>query len=190
MRGRLILAAVLLIPVAEVAAWIGAVQLVGFGWAVLGTLATSVLGFYVVRAEGRRSMRRLRETVDSGELSGTESSHGVLRLAGGLALLLPGYLTDLIGLLLVLPPTRALVRGALFRGFVKRLSPEAANRMFGPRRVRARRGASRAAAAPEADPDDAGPTEVLEGEVLEGEVLEGPQTGPSQTGPGPSHRGS
>lgn len=187
MRGRLILAAVLLIPVAEIAAWIGVVQLIGFGWALLGTLATSALGILVVRREGRRSMQRFRETVESGQLTGNENSNGVLRLTGGIALLLPGYVTDLIGLVLLLPPTRALVRGALLRGFVKRMSPEAANRMFGPRRVRARRGSARRGAPPAPDTAPGG-AEVLEGEVLDGEIVDvtpaervRPNSGPDQS---------
>ncbi|MGH3736846.1 MAG: FxsA family protein [Micromonosporaceae bacterium] len=171
MRWRLILATVLLLPVAEIAAWIAMVRLIGFGWAMLGTLALSVLGFFVVRSEGRRSIRRFRDTVESGTVPGTEASSGAVRLAGGIALLIPGYVTDLIGLFLVAPPGRALARRMLVRGLMRWMSPEAANQMFGPRRVRVHRGASRPAAPATGEPD-AGHAEVLDGDVIEGEIID------------------
>ncbi|MGH3713899.1 MAG: FxsA family protein [Micromonosporaceae bacterium] len=175
MRWRLIVAAVLLIPVAEIAAWIGVAQLVGFGWALLGTLATSVLGFFVVRGESRRAFRRFQQTMESGQVPGTEASNGALRLLGGIALVIPGYVTDLIGLLLLAPPIRSLARDRMLRGFVKRMSPETANRVFGPRRVRVRRGPSRPGTPPGTPPPagaDQPAPEVLEGEILEGDVID------------------
>lgn len=154
MRWRLIVAAVLLIPVVEIAVLVAVGQLIGIGWALLATLALSVLGATVIRREGRRSIRRLQQAAQTGQLP--ESGPGGLRLAGGVALLIPGLVTDLVGLLLLIPQVRGLVRRVLLRAFVTRVSPETAQQMFGPRRVRVRRGRP----SPETD-------NVIEGEIVD-----------------------
>ncbi|MGH3729250.1 MAG: FxsA family protein [Micromonosporaceae bacterium] len=162
MRWRFVLAAVLLVPLVEIAVFIGVSQATSVGWALLATLATTVPGVVVLRREGRRSLQRFREAMDSGKMPGNESSNGALRMAGGIALVIPGFVTDLVGLLLLLPPTRALLRGMLFRGFVRRVSPETANQMFGPRQVRVRRG----------KPDITDTRPASDGDVIEGEVID------------------
>ncbi len=162
MRLRLIVATVLAVPVVEIAVLIAVGQLIGIGWALLLTVATSLVGTLVIRREGRRSLQRLREAMDTGQLP-PDASGGALRMAGGIGLLVPGFVTDLVGLLLLVPPTRALLRRWLLRRFTARLSPETANQMFGPRRVRARRGTGGGTATD---------TDLIQGEVLEGEILD------------------
>ncbi|HEX6075876.1 MAG TPA: FxsA family protein [Micromonosporaceae bacterium] len=162
MRWRLSIAAVLLIPVMEIAVLVAVGQVIGIGWALLATLAGSALGGVVIQREGRRSVHRLREMLETGEAPRAESGNSALRIVAGVALLVPGLVTDLAGLLLLLPPVQALVRLWLLRGLERRMSSDTANQVFGPRRVRVRR--DRPAAT------DTG--EVIEGEVVEGEVVD------------------
>ncbi len=164
----------LLIPVVEIGALVAVGEQIGYGWAVLATLAASALGVLVIRAEGQRSVRRFRQTVESGEVPGREASNGALRMVAGLALAVPGLVTDALGLLLLLPPVRSVIRAMLLRSFIRRVSPEVANQVFGPRRVRARRGRARADQAQRSAP--AGDTESKDTpEVLEGEIIDPPE---------------
>ncbi len=153
MRVRLIILTVLLLPVLEIAVLIAVGQVIGIGWALLTTLTATVVGGVVVQREGRRSMRRLREMLETGQASETDSGTAALRIVAGLALLIPGLLTDLVGLLLLIPPVRALARAWLLRGLLQRVSRQP----DGPRQVKIRRG---------------GPVPPGEGEVIEGEVVD------------------
>jgi UPF0716 protein FxsA len=73
-------------------------------------IAVSLFGTWLVRREGLGVLRRSRQAVDRGDLPADELLNGLLILIAGILLLTPGFLTDAVGLLLLLPPTRALVR--------------------------------------------------------------------------------
>lgn len=85
---------------------------------VAEVVLTGLLGLLVVRAEGRRTLGRLRRTVDRGELPDDEVLDGALLLASGTFFLTPGVVTDFLGLILVVPPTRYPVRIVLKRYLV------------------------------------------------------------------------
>lgn len=88
-----------------VAGWIGF-------WSMLGLLVLlSIIGFSVVRRAGVRTMQRYAQASAARQPSGKEIADGALLLTAGLLLILPGFVTGAIGLLLLLPPVRALVRG-------------------------------------------------------------------------------
>jgi len=90
--------------------------------AVLLLLGTSVVGGALVRREGAKAWARAARAVEQGRAPGREVADGALILAGGALLLIPGFITDALGLLVVLPPTRRLFRGALGVAFVRRLT--------------------------------------------------------------------
>ena len=110
-----VLAALLLIPLADalllvyVATRIGAVPTVAL------VVLTALVGLLFVRAEGRHTLRRLQEKAARGEPPTDELLDGGLLIAAGAFLLTPGLVTDAIGFLLVLPPTRYPIRIALKR---------------------------------------------------------------------------
>jgi len=113
--GLVLLLVVEVAVVAAVSSWIG------FGWTVLALLVTSLLGGWLVRREGARAWRSFSAAVAEGRSPGREALDGVLILLGGLLVLLPGFVSDVLGLLCLLPPTRrllgrALVGWALTRG--------------------------------------------------------------------------
>lgn len=83
-------------------------------WWTIGLLVLfAVLGTVLVRRESSRTWRAMRSAVDTGRVPGREIADAVLVLAGGLLLVLPGFLSDLLGLVLILPFTRGLGRWVL-----------------------------------------------------------------------------
>ena len=99
--------AVLLLPAAEIVAFMGVAFFIGFGWAVLLTLATSTAGFLVLRRAGRGRLARFRVAVADSDITGFEANtRGFLTVLAGLLLFLPGFLTDVIGALLLIGPIR------------------------------------------------------------------------------------
>ena len=102
-----IIVGVLLLPVAEVATFVVVALLIGFGWALMLSVATSIAGFMVLRRAGRGRLARFRAAVTEGGVSGIEANTtSFLIILGGILLLLPGFLTDLAGALLLFGPIR------------------------------------------------------------------------------------
>ena len=106
---------VLLYLVVEIVALVALVSWIGFGWTLLVLLAGSVLGLWLARREGLRAMRAMSEAARDRRVAHVEVTDGVLIAMGGLLLLVPGLVTDVAGLLLLLPPTRSLVRRRMVR---------------------------------------------------------------------------
>jgi UPF0716 protein FxsA len=114
---------VLLYLVVEIVALAALGSVIGLGWTLLVLLAGSVLGLWLARREGVRAAQALAEAVNNRRVPTSEVTDGLLVSAGGVLLFVPGLVTDLAGLLLILPPTRALVRRRLVRAAEQR-SPE------------------------------------------------------------------
>jgi UPF0716 protein FxsA len=87
------------------------------GWAptVLLVVLTGLVGLLLVRAEGRRTLRKLQRTAANGQIPTDELIDGGLLIAAGAFLLTPGIVTDLIGFLFAVPFTRVPIRMALKR---------------------------------------------------------------------------
>ena len=107
---------------------------VGRAVGALNTIAllvlVSVVGAWLVKREGLSVVRRAQERVEHGAVPGRELVDGVLILFAGALLLTPGFVTDVVAILLLLPPVRATVRGAATRQLRRR----ADFRTFGPGR--------------------------------------------------------
>ena len=107
-----IIALLLLIPLFDimllvtVAGWLGAVE------TVLIVVLTAMVGMLLVRAEGRHTLQKIQRKVAQGESPTDELVDGGLLLISGAMLLTPGLITDLIGLILVVPFTRYPIRAA------------------------------------------------------------------------------
>ncbi|QIM20846.1 FxsA family protein [Phycicoccus sp. HDW14] len=107
---RLLVVVLVLVPLVEVATIVLVGRTIG-GWpTVLLLLLTSVLGAWVIRKEGARAWGALREALRSGRMPARELADGVLVLVGGVLLLVPGFVTDVLGLLVILPWTRPIAR--------------------------------------------------------------------------------
>lgn len=116
----------LLWPLAELFVVIEVARAIG----VLATLGLLIiawpLGMWAIRTQGAAAWRRLAATVAERRPAGRELLDGTLVLLGGLLLLVPGFITDALGLFLLLPPTRATVRPVLARNLDHRLFARAA----------------------------------------------------------------
>jgi UPF0716 protein FxsA len=154
-RVRLVAALVIL---AELVVFVLVANWIGVGWTILATLATSALGVLLLGRQGTKALADLRERARTRRSPGRELGDAGLVAAGGLLMVLPGFLGDLVGLLCLLPVTRGLVRTVLTRLVLVRL-PDG---MRGPVRVESVRTAG--VGAPE--PYDTGAPLVIEGEIV------------------------
>lgn len=99
-----------LIPLLELVILIGLGSRLGFLPTVAIVLATGVLGTFLMRSQGGRIMREIRSELHAGRVPAAHLLDGLLILIGGLSLLTPGLISDLFGLALLFPPTRAEIR--------------------------------------------------------------------------------
>jgi UPF0716 protein FxsA len=107
-------------PVAELFVAIKVAEAIGVLLTVVLLIAGWPVGLWLTKAEGRAAWRRLSAAVAAGHPPGHEVVDGALVLAGGVLLMIPGFITDLVGLAL-LAPSRALARVAVMRNFQSRL---------------------------------------------------------------------
>ncbi|MFI6316142.1 FxsA family protein [Nonomuraea sp. NPDC050556] len=106
----LLFLAFLVVPVLEIWLLIQVGSVIG-GWPTVALLlADSLLGAWIVRREGRRAWRNLQTALQDGRMPDRELADGGLILVGGALLLTPGFLTDVLGFLCVLPFTRPMMR--------------------------------------------------------------------------------
>ncbi|MEU4481165.1 FxsA family protein [Micromonospora sp. NPDC023966] len=158
--------ALLLLALLELTVFVLVGRGVGFGFAVLLVFAASLLGLVLLRREGLRAWRGFRAAVESGQPPGQQVTDGLVGLLGALLLALPGLVSGVVGLLLLVPPVRRLARAGVRRATERRVSSMVAGDLFGPRRVRVRRGAPQPTSAPQPQPVTE-PGRAIEGEIVE-----------------------
>jgi UPF0716 protein FxsA len=95
---------------------IGALPTVGL------LVAVSIVGAWLVKREGLNTLRRAQEQVRMGQVPGQQLVDGVLILFAGVLLLTPGFLTDAVGVVLLLPPVRATLRAVAAHRLARRAS--------------------------------------------------------------------
>jgi len=117
MRTRYAIAALLLIPLADALLLVVVADYLGWQATVLLVVLTGLVGMLLVRAEGRHTLARIQEKAARGEAPTDELLDGALLIAAGAFLLTPGVVTDALGVLLTIPPTRYPIR-ALLKKFV------------------------------------------------------------------------
>jgi UPF0716 protein FxsA len=104
----------IVVPIAELAIIIQVGQWIGW-WTVVVLVADAILGSLLLRAQGRAAWGRFNGALSEGRIPHREVVDGVLVIFGGVLLLTPGFLTDIIGLLFLFPPTRVVLRQLLVR---------------------------------------------------------------------------
>jgi UPF0716 protein FxsA len=115
----LILLSILCIPIAEIAVLIKAGQLIGVGWTLALIVLTGILGAALMRRQGLKVLAETQRKLDRGELPVGEMFDGLCVLMAGMLLLIPGFLTDVVGLLLFIPPVRLLLGTLLLRAILR-----------------------------------------------------------------------
>jgi UPF0716 protein FxsA len=112
----------IVVPIAELYVIIQVGEAIG----VLPTLALlfldAILGSLLLRHQGRGAWRRFNEALAQRRFPGQEVADGLLIVIGGTLLLAPGFITDIFGLFLLIPPTRAIARGILKRFTIGRFT--------------------------------------------------------------------
>ncbi|MBB4687364.1 FxsA family protein [Amycolatopsis jiangsuensis] len=154
--------AFLLYVIAEVAA----IWAVGSAVGVLGTIALLIAGAFVgswlARREGGKAMRAFVTTAQSGRNPEKELTDGMLVAAGGVLIMVPGFVSDVLGLLFLLPPTRAVARRLWLRRAEKR-AIRYANQRRGPAMV-----VDSEVVTPQEQPRQSTQPRVIEGRIVEG----------------------
>ena len=125
-----LLVALICVPLLELFVIIEVAGGVGTGQTILLLIGVSVVGAWMVRRSGLGVLNQIRTRLSRGELPAAELVDGLLILVAGALMLTPGFITDAVGLLLLFPPTRVLVRLLLMRRFSRRVT--VARRPAGP----------------------------------------------------------
>ncbi|HET9153458.1 MAG TPA: FxsA family protein [Solirubrobacterales bacterium] len=156
----------IVVPIAELYVIIKVGELIGVFPTLALLLADALLGSWLLKHQGRSAWRRFNEALAARRSPGREVVDGALIIVGGTLLLTPGFLTDVVGAFLLLPPTRAIARRLLKRFTVGRFAvvamPGGGRGPFPPPPTNGRRRPSRDydyEASAEEVPNDAGPGE-------------------------------
>ena len=112
----------IVVPIAELYVIIQVGQLIGVVPTLILLLADALLGSWLLKREGRSAWRRFNQALAERRFPGREVIDGALIIVGGTLLLTPGFLTDVFGLFLLLPPTRAIARRVLKRVTIGRFA--------------------------------------------------------------------
>jgi UPF0716 protein FxsA len=118
----LLLAIFVFVPIAELYVIYKVGDAIGILWTLALLGADSILGTMLMRSQGRAVWQRFQEAMQAGRMPHREVLDGVLVIFGGAFLITPGFLTDIIGVVFLLPPTRSLVRRWLVRGAGRRFA--------------------------------------------------------------------
>jgi UPF0716 protein FxsA len=145
----LLVALFIAVPIVELYVIIQIGGLIGVWPTIALLLADALLGSLLLRHQGRGAWRRFNQALAERRFPGREVADGLLIAIGGTLLLTPGFVTDIVGLVFLVPPTRAIVR-RLMRGYVGRRFVIVGTGPTGP----ARRDYDFDATAEEVDSDD------------------------------------
>ena len=107
----------LVVPIVELFLAINVAGVIGSGYTILTLILISVVGAWLVRREGLGLLRRVQTQLEAGKVPTNELVDGLLVLVAATLMLTPGYLTDGLGLALLIPPTRIPIRMLLIRRF-------------------------------------------------------------------------
>jgi UPF0716 protein FxsA len=161
----LLVFAFIVVPIAEIYVLVQVGQAIGVLPTIALLLLDSVLGAWLLRREGRKAWAAFRRALEERRLPAREVADGALVLFGGALLLTPGFLSDILGLLCILPPTRAGLRAVLTGLVGRRLG------VVGLAPGATAAGRRRAAQ----DPSPYG--DVIDGEVVDLDTEQGPPPG-------------
>lgn len=108
------------VPIAELAVIVQVGQAIGTLPTIAILVVDSIVGSWLLKTQGRAAWRRFTGALTENRVPAAEVLDGALVIFGGAFLITPGFITDVIGLLLLLPPTRALIRRSLVGYFSRR----------------------------------------------------------------------
>jgi UPF0716 protein FxsA len=121
----------IVVPLAELYVILKVGDAIGVVWTIVLLAADSLLGSVLLRSQGRSVWKRFNGALSEGRMPHREVIDGVLVIFGGAFLITPGFITDIFGLILLIPPTRAVVRRIATRRLGRRVAVGVANRVPG-----------------------------------------------------------
>lgn len=107
--GRILFLTFMVVPLIEIAFFVVIGNAIGLWPTLAGVLITAIVGSLVLRYQGMAVFNDMRQQMNRGQVPAKALADAALIGAGGLMLLLPGYFSDIIGILLLLPPVRAAI---------------------------------------------------------------------------------
>ena len=117
-----LLSVFVLVSLPEMAAFLWVGSQIGFAWALGIAVATAVIGAFLVKREGLSTLGRIKARMNAGQVPGRELSDGAAILVAGAFLMSPGFITDTIGFLLLVPSVRSRVHQILSRRVTARFN--------------------------------------------------------------------
>ncbi|AHV96652.1 FxsA cytoplasmic membrane protein [Paenibacillus sabinae T27] len=114
-------AALFIIPAVELFGFILVSSWFGVSKTLLLLISTSLIGLLMMRFEGSKVLQDSRQQMQEGRIPGRTMLDGLCIFFGGLLLIIPGFITDIIGFTLVFPLTRPLYRGVLLKWIEKKM---------------------------------------------------------------------
>ena len=111
----ILLIAFLAVPILEIYLIFQVGGIIGAGWTILLVIGTAILGASLLRQQGLSTWTRLNQKIAEGQLPPTVLVEGIFLLLAGAFLLTPGFFTDAIGFLFLVPPVRQMLAAALLR---------------------------------------------------------------------------
>jgi UPF0716 protein FxsA len=114
----LVLIILLGLPLLEIATFVVVGSEIGVLWTIALVVLSSIAGSILLRVQGFGALARIRRELDAGRDPGRELAHGAMIMLAGILLLIPGFVTDILGLLLFVPPIRELAWRFLKRRMV------------------------------------------------------------------------
>jgi UPF0716 protein FxsA len=116
----LLVLAFIAVPILEIYVIIQVGEAIGVLWTIALLVLDSIAGSMLMRSQGRAAWRRFNAAIAAGRPPAREALDGVLVVFGGALLLSPGFVTDVLGAILLVPPTRAVVRRLLVGSLLRR----------------------------------------------------------------------
>lgn len=107
--GRLLFLLFLVVPMIEIGLFIVIGQTIGLVPTLLGVVLTAIIGSYIIRMQGVSLLLEIRRLTGQGQLPARQIADGVMLAVAGALLLTPGYFTDAMGFLLLVPPMRLVI---------------------------------------------------------------------------------
>lgn len=110
------------VPIVEIWLFLTVGGRIGVLNTILVVILTAAAGAFLVRQQGMAALKRAQLAMGQGQVPGNELMDGVMILAAGLLMLTPGFFTDTVGFLLLIPATRAILRQTLLASFKKQIT--------------------------------------------------------------------
>ena len=116
---RILLILFLTVPLVEIAILIKIGKVIGAGYTIALVIGTAILGAALLRTQGISTLAKVQTNINRGQLPATELIEGLILLISGVLLLTPGFFTDMLGFLALVPILRQRLAQTFFVNFIQ-----------------------------------------------------------------------